>query len=258
VVRAAGGWRSPLNCLIVVRSVWAADPNWDERLWRYFKTQRFVSTMEDSSFYFAAATQFRDPFEGAVAVMPPDFPVDPRYAEIDQFEHAFRELKRLTKLNCWHRAEYESDAMWRLYAEESKGVAICSTPDRMRAAFRPFRLQPQFGVEDLWGGVVLYEDLLSVRLNPKMEDRFFYKHLAFSWEREFRLAISLRIAEENGVNVPESGIQVAVDLERLIDRIMLGPSLSGEEREVIMDKAHRAGLAARVSKSSLYGRPRYI
>ena len=51
-----------------------------EPLWRYFKTERFLQLLESSHLYFAAARQFEDPFEDAVAVLPPGFPVDPRYA----------------------------------------------------------------------------------------------------------------------------------------------------------------------------------
>jgi hypothetical protein len=241
-----------------MRSVWDSELNWGEPLWRYLKTERFVWMVENDSFYFAAATQFADPFEGAVAVMPPDFPTDPRYEEPLHEEVAFRELKRLTKINCWHRADYESDAMWRLYAGESKGLAICSTPERMRAAFRPFRLQPQYASEDLWGGEVRYADLLSVRMNTGMLDRFFYKHQAFSWEREFRLAISLRSAEEFAVKVPELGINVSVDMAALVERIVLGPALSVPERDLIIAHAQRTGLGNRIAKSSLLGRPRYV
>jgi hypothetical protein len=128
----------------------------------------------------------------SVAVIPPDFPVDPCYKDMDQGERAFQELKRLTKINCWHRAEYESAAMWRLYADESKGIAICSTADRIRAADRPFRLDPSYGIEDLWLGEVRYADLLMVRLNLGMEERFFCQHRAFSSEGEFRAALSVR------------------------------------------------------------------
>src|SRR5260370_18853748 len=129
------------------------------------------------------------------------------YTEMELRESAFFQLKRLTKLNCWHRAGYESDAMWKLYAAESKGVAICSTPDRMRRAFQPFRLRPEYGVEDLWGSPVRYADLTQVRIRgAEMLDRVFFKHRAFEWEREFRLAISVRMAEEFGVAVPDNGI----------------------------------------------------
>src|SRR2546428_8274813 len=175
-----------------MRDIWDNGIDWSEPLWRYLTADRCVFLLEQARVYFAAATQFADRFEGAVAIQAHDFPVDPRYPELDTAEGAFRELKRLTKINCWHRADYESDAMWRLYAGEGKGVAICSTLDRMRAAFHPFRLAPQHGTEEMWAGQVRYEDLLKIRLNASMLQRFFYKHRAFAWEREFRLAISVR------------------------------------------------------------------
>ena len=64
-----------------------------------------------------------------------------------------------------------------------------------------------------------------------MLERFFYKHRAFESEREFRLVISLRMAEEFGVGVPEDGISVEVDLDLLINRIVLGSTISSEQRE---------------------------
>jgi hypothetical protein len=241
-----------------MRDIWDEGLDWDEPLWRYFRPDRLVSLLDTSLIYFAAATQFTDPFEGAVAVLPPEFPVDPRYDEMDHVENAFYELKRLTKINCWHRAEYESDAMWKLYAAASKGIAICSTPARLRDSLRPFRLRPEHGVEDLWGGIVCYMDLLKVRLKPNMLQRFFYKHKAFSWEREFRLAISLRSAEEFGVLVPEMGIEVLANLDSLIEMIMVGPLLSEDERATVVQTADKAGLKDRLVRSSLSGRPRYV
>lgn len=241
-----------------MRTLGQTEPNWNESLWRYLKTVRFVSMIKDSSLHFAAATQFTDTFEGAVAVMPPDFPVDPRYAESCGEEQAFKELKRLTKINCWHRADYESDAMWKLYAGLGKGVAICSTPERVRAAARPFRLAPEYGTEDLYGGAVEYVDLVQVRMRSSMLERFFFKHKAFSWEREFRLAISMRIAEEFGVQVPQLGVQLSVDLHVLIERVVLGPLLDSSEIAAITAAAKTAGLADRIEKSSLLGQPRYV
>ena len=241
-----------------MRDIWESGIDMGCVLWRYMTAERFVNLVERSSLYFAAATQFEDPFEGAVAVMPPDFPVDARYEDMDSTENAFRELKRLTKINCWHRADYESDAMWKLYASKSKGVAICSTPERMQAAIQPFRLQPDYGIEDLLGGAVRYKDLLSERLKTSMLKRFFYKHQAFSWEQEFRLAISLRGAEEFAVNVPDLGIEVSVDTSALVEHIILGPALSEAEREQIVQCAGEAGLEDRLAKSSLLGCPRYV
>jgi len=230
-----------------------------EQLWKYFRLERFLSTLRDSKIYFASTNQFVDPFEGAVAVQLNAASSDSRYAEMEGTERAFLELKRLTKVSCWHRAAYESDAMWQLYAGEHKGIAICTTPERMRAAFRPYRLKPEYGVEDLWAGPVEYVDLSRMRMKGvDMLGRFFIKHRAFEWEREFRLAISLRTAEESGVQIPSDGIFVDVDPAILIDRIVLGSTTTADERAIVVEQVEQAGLQDRLEFSTLLGTPRYV
>lgn len=61
-----------------------------------------------------------------------------------------------------------------------------------------------------------------LRLRTSMLERFYHKHMAFEWEKEFRLTISLRMAEEYGVNIPEKGIEVQANLPELISSIILG------------------------------------
>ena len=218
-----------------------------------------MELLQSSHLYFASARQFADPFEGAVAVLPSGFPIDPRYAEIEHHERAFEELRRLTKVSCWHRASYESDAMWQLYAGERKGVAIRTTPSRISTAAKSFRLKPEYGHEELWAGNVNYVDLLKERLRINMLERFWYKHMAFSWENEFRLAISARMAEEFGVVVPEHapGVKVEFDIPQLIDRIYLGPSLSELDIAAIRSAAKTHDLEDRIRVTSMLGTPRY-
>lgn len=229
----------------------------DEPLWRYFKTERFLELLQSSQLYFASARQFDDPFEGAVAVLPPGFPVDPRYAEIEHGERAFEELRRLTKVSCWHRSSFESDAMWQLYASLRKGVAVRTSPHRICLAAKPFRLKPEYGHEDLWAGNVQYINLLKERLRVSMMDRFWYKHMAFAWEQEFRLAVSVRMAEEFGVQVPEHGVKVEFDVPQLIERIYLGPLLPENDVAAIRAATKTHGLEGRIRVSSMLGTPRY-
>jgi hypothetical protein len=147
--------------------------------------------------------------------------------------------------------------MWQLYAGSRKGVAIRTNVERIRNAVKPFRLQPEYGHEDLWAGNVVYVDLLKERLRVGMMERFWHKHMAFSWEQEFRLAISVRTAEEFGVQVPEHGIEVEFDLAQLIDRIYLGPSLSDVDIAAISKAAKAHGLEDRIKVTSMLGTPRY-
>jgi hypothetical protein len=136
---------------------------------------------------------------------------------------AFEQLRRLAKVSCWNAAEYESETMWQLYAAQRKGVAVVTSAARLRDALQPFRLSPQYGEEEPWWGSIKYVDLSVGSLRSNMLERFFYKHRAFETEREFRVVISLRLAEEFGVQVPEFGIDVPVNVGALVERIVLGP-----------------------------------
>lgn len=241
-----------------MRAIWENSPQPDTKIWRYFKTNRFIEFLETSKLHFASANQFQDRFEGSVAIQSPNYLVDPRYAEIDGAEKAFRELKRLTKISCWHCASFESDAMWKLYADFHKGVAIQTTPSLLLGSIAPFRLRPDYGEEDILAGEVRYLDLTQVRLSESMERRFFYKHEAFAWEQEYRLAISLRMAEESGVSVPEGGISLLSIPAGFIERIVIGPHLSGDDQELIRTEVAKVGLEGKIVQSSLLFTPRYI
>lgn len=241
-----------------MRPIWSDEGVADEPLWRYFQPERFLTSVQSRTLYFASARQFEDPFEGAVAVLPDGTPIDTRYSQLEGAEHAFEQLRRLTKITCWHRADYESDAMWKLYAATRKGVAVRTTTNRLRRGLLPFRLAPDYGEEEPYWGPVRYVDLHRARLRVSMERRFFYKHRAFEWEREFRIAISLRMAEEFGVEVPEQGIAVTFDPAVLIEAVYLGPGLGEVERRRLQEVCIDAGLNCQFVTSTLLGQPRYV
>ncbi len=241
-----------------MRSIWKDEQVvLNEPLWRYFRVDRLLETLRSQTLHFPSARQFEDPFEGAVAVQPHDWPVDPRYGELEDSDQAFEQLRRLTKVSCWHRADYESDAMWKLYAAGRKGVAIRTTTERLADSLQPFRLASNYGEEVPYWGNVRYVDLFTERLNVSMEERFFFKHRAFEWEREFRIAISVRTAEEFAVRVPEFGIDVGFDPGVLIESIYMGPSSDASEREHLVQECETAGITVPPTISTLLGRPRY-
>lgn len=148
--------------------------------------------------------------------------------------------------------------MWRLYAQQRKGLAISSSPERMKKAFKPFRLRPDYGVEEIHIGNVEYVDLTSCRIDTTMDNIFFYKHRAFSSENELRLAIFLRHAEEFGVQVPEKGIFIEVNYEELIDHIVIGPDVNGEEKDRLNQVCKEYGLETRLQDSSLTYTPLFV
>src|SRR5436190_18307007 len=106
-----------------LRPMWPKGEKGSVMIWRYFKPSRFTDFLNTGKIYFASAREFTDKFEGATAVLAPDLPEDPRYKGLSQIDSAFEELRRLTKISCWHIEKDESAAMWQLYADAGKGVA---------------------------------------------------------------------------------------------------------------------------------------
>jgi hypothetical protein len=70
--------------------------------------------------------------------------------------------------------------------------------------------------------------------------------------------ISMMEAHEFGVDVVREGIEVSVDLDKLIGNIMLGPELTREDQQTIIEESQKKGLGDRVCKSSLMGTPRFL
>ena len=177
-----------------LRNIWPTKHDATLRLWRYFKPARFVELLASGRIHFASARQFTDRFEGAVAVLAPDLPIDQRYQELSHEDRAFEELRRLTMISCWHIEREESAAMWNQYADDGKGIALSTTFGRLRRSCRPYFAPNALLPEDTWCGRVRYVNLLEQRLHPTDRERFFYKHHVFASEKEFRLVISLAMA----------------------------------------------------------------
>ena len=212
------------------------------KVWRYLDLDKFTSLLEKRALYFASARQFDDAFEGSITRRHHEFQL--KYSsngfgvKSDFYQkhisNAFYELTRLTKISCWHINEHESAAMWQLYLSEGKGIAIQSTIGRLQSSLKPFKLKAEYGEETLRIGKVKYIDYRKdVMADKSMLDRFFYKRKSFSHERELRVAVSLRMAEEYGVSVPEKGVFVGAKLENLISAVHLAPLVDSEFRSKI-------------------------
>jgi hypothetical protein len=114
--------------------------------------------------------------------------------------------------------------MWDLYLRDGKGIAIRTTISRLKQALQPYRIQPDYGIEDFWIGAVRYIDYRTQALRGDgFYGPFFHKRQSFAHEREFRVLVSLRMAEEFGVQVPEFGIKVDVDTSKFVHSIYLAP-----------------------------------
>ena len=222
-------------------------PPEDATLWKYLDFTKFVSLLDRGSLHFSRTDKLDDPFEGTFPRMP------------GLSEDARQELETISTVNqssilvdCWHRNEYESEAMWKLYADWERGIAVRTSFLDMRQSFT--------GSEDIFIGLVRYIDYeteeidLSFQLEP-----YITKRKSFEYEQEVR-AFSVRTEYENGQPVSSrdkyaAGLYHEVDLNRLIGEVLVAPRAAGWFVELVGSVMRRYGLEVTVRRSTLADPP---
>ncbi|TMP58261.1 hypothetical protein [Pseudoalteromonas sp. S1612] len=161
-----------------------------------------------------------------------------------------KKLRKHVAINCWHRNEYESAAMWSLYLKSDEGVAIQTRVEVL--------------VEELFEGapdgylptVVPVKYIDFERDTPEMGfiGAYRLKRKSFEHENEVR-AVVCKCDKDwsiSGVEaIPESGISIPVDLNNLIENIFVSPTAPKWFLDLVSSSAKTYGLACKVHQSSL-------
>jgi len=234
----------------------SSQPNGSTVLWLYIPLARLLFLLEYRALWFARLDKLKDPYEG-VPTKPPIDDLWKIVAELpaEEREHGRQIAEYLTRIlsprshklffvSCWHANEYESDAMWRLYAGSGEGIAIKSSFERFRDSFN----DPKLVVH---GGLVQYVDFASYR--PSSDNLLAgatLKGMSFIHEQEFR-GIVMPLINEVGISVP-------VDLDRLISEIYVSPTAEPWYVDLVRSLCTRYGVKAKVRQSELLRHPAYL
>lgn len=197
------------------------------KLWRYMDLPKFLSMLDLSALYFSPADQFRDPYEGTFPVANEELRTKhyPHYlSNIEVFQRRdelFQKTRKHTIINCWHLNEFESAAMWDIYANQNSGIAIQSTFGRFRTVLD--NLQDEVVI-----GKVSYIDYQSNWM-PEHNYALLYLHKrkSFEYEQEIRAIISndLNSINKGEAREFENGRNIVVDIGRLVENIYLNPTM---------------------------------
>jgi hypothetical protein len=158
-------------------------------------------------------------------------------------------IKRWTYVSCWRVDEQERLKCWRTYLNESDGVAIKVNYRRLLERTATIFCA---GVE-----YIDYDKDWVIESNPLLP--FTYKQPHWSWEREFRLIIQqfpqADVSFDDALYCDcrrenrNCGINLRVDVQRLIDEIVVAPHASDEYFEEVHHLASEFGLGDRVRSS---------
>jgi hypothetical protein len=153
-------------------------------------------------------------------------PQDPQAMQMS-FEVWKRELGKRRCVWCWHAEGPQSMAMWSVYARD--GVAICTTPARIRNAFSPINIDC-----GIIGRVEYADRPEEINLSHSFFLRpYLLKREGYKYESEVRVIFPSEPREQS------AGHKLTVDFRTLIAEIRTSPFLPRDE-ELELVRALRA------------------
>ena len=204
---------------------------------------KFVSLLDRGSLFFCRADQLNDPFEGSLSQAsydamyrgqrPETIDIWRRKAPLIDF------LRGIRMVNCWHRSDYESDAMWKVYTGENEGIAIRTDFASLAASF--------IGDEPIYIGEVTYIDYQTDLIPDALVlPPLLYKRNHFEHEREVRVVKE----PKSKSNLPEKGEYSPVDLSLLIREVIVSPLSPNWFAKLVKSVADKYGLQAGIKPSA--------
>ncbi|HEY9756047.1 MAG TPA: hypothetical protein V6C97_12850 [Oculatellaceae cyanobacterium] len=149
------------------------------RVWRYMKLEYFHRLLNDEQLYVPRVDKLGEPLEGS-------FCTPAGSDDHAEFRRGF--MQQTFYVSCWHIAEHESDMMWGRYLNNVDGVAIHTTVGQLlQMRLEAFEWQGYEVIPAALVGNVRYVDHADLGSFPSNDCSLFYKDLAFSGDKEFRL-----------------------------------------------------------------------
>lgn len=207
-------------------------------LWKYVDFTKFVSLLEREALFFANTARFADPYEG---YYPQQILRGSDQTSAEQFAGELQGWKQRVLVDCWHRNEVESAAMWRLYSEWDRGIAVKTTVADLKESL----ICP----EDVSIGSVEYIDYDREHVDRRgMLAWYLTKRNSFEHEREVR---AISVADDPAPD----GAYREVNVERLIGEVVVAPQSEHWFVELVQSVMARYGSAAPVRRSTLADPP---
>ncbi len=156
-------------------------PSPNTTIWKYLNLEKLLSLLTSSTLYLRRIDCFKDPWEGLQNEGTKNaYKALMDQKQYDLTENFYRRNRAFFYADCWHESNYESAALWDLYAN-SAGVAIKSTIAQLTNAIKNTPSEQYIGKikyidyssDDFYGGNAMHAGLL--------------KRLSFEHEKEVRL-----------------------------------------------------------------------
>jgi len=237
-------------------------------IWRYMDFSKFVSMLDTNSLYFSRCDLLGDCFEGSYPKhtlvnrdnimndiveefnakgLHVTFPAaEKKFGYLESISYMFEWQRKWTYINCWHISEYESAALWKLYARSNDAIAVQTKVGALKS-------NVPSTTEIVEVKYIDYSSTVVPGFQYFRPDH--YKRISFSHERELRAIIREFPVKENYVDVGKdndvTGKYIRVRLNDLIGKVYVAPMAPDWFRNLVENVMVKYDLRKELVKSSL-------
>lgn len=224
------------------------------KLWRYIERDKLFHLLESSDLYFCRADYFQneDNFEGSYPRIEYEHQLKNDDGKVTS-RRLYEIVSKDTFINCWHLSEYENLAMWKLYSKDEKGIAIQTDITSFKDSF-------ENSDRNIFAGKVDYIDYETDTFYKESSHNYFsmngfslfiHKRKIYSYENEYRaICTDLKGSQHKGINIK-------VDLNKMIHKIYLSPYATEKDYSEIEVKLKELDIKIPISFSSFKTQPYY-
>lgn len=213
----------------------------DTIVWKYLDLSKFLELLLSQKLFMSRSDKFEDQYEGTFSE--PTFEEIKKLSENNpEFLDYYKSKREKVVVSSWHINEYESFAMWQIFTQNSEGLAIQSTVERLQKALK---LETNF---NQYIGEVNYIDYKKEHI--PFDDSFFpflFKRKSFQYEREVRIISDL---SEKNITIND-GIKIDVDINQLIGKIYIHPKSENWYKKLVIELVSKLGFDFEIEKSDL-------
>ncbi len=230
------------------------EPNEFKYIYRIFSQDYFEASLVNKELTLVAPSLWEDPYENVF------------FKYFDSHQRRENETGRWHGENlfgqCWSSLE-ESDAMWRIYSQDLKGVKVKIDRTMLRPIF--YNHFDIYLMRDCFIGKVKYlteQEILEViksdnfqnsnSMNDTGHTRAFgllFKRNEFSHEKEIRIICDV----QEPIHATKKNIlNIAIEPNSLFSEIVLDPRLPIEQFELKKEIYQKLGFMGSIKKSNLY------
>lgn len=238
--------------------------NKNAAIWRYMSFSKFVAMMTTRSLWFSHISQLEDKYEGrrprknytlarewadGLREKLPHIKPDDLYEMFTSRSSRLMEVASF--VNCWHVADHESFALWRIYARDGEGVAVKSNFALLKAQMPAQVLAGLVRYIDYWNDAIPGGNDLSLLTHKRRELSYERELRAVLWDPETLADRSTDPPTLDMQRPVPKGLPIGVDLKALMSSIYVAPTAPSWFRDLVQQQANAAGLSLDVQHSQL-------